>query len=219
MLERDDNKYFNDYCYIPFENNFDITKDFQIDKMIEDSVNLHFKSCDIKDSLNFYKEPYEYNIETIPSYETELFAQEPDDFMKYDLYEWECFDNPYMISDVYNPDNIELVRVVSTIKSNVEEYLVESWEAGYDPNIIKIMTDFQLSLEHLILLLDQLISLQSKKTLNIIEDITGEFRIVKYNDRNIGKFDIFYLYFILFLRFFIVDFEIEFKLIDFSIKN
>ncbi len=217
----DYNKDFVDNSYIPFEYNFDFTKNFIIDRTVEDSINFHFESYDIKSNLNLFIDFYEFNIETIPSYDIKLFDLEYDDFMRYNLDDWECFDDPYIISDVFYSDNIQLMKVTLTIEANIEEYLVESWDAGYDPNILKLMTDFQLGPDHILVLLDQLMSLQNKQNLNIIEDITGEFRVVKYDNINIEIDDIFYIYLIIFLRFFSEDFtqEIEFKLIDFSKKN
>ena len=214
-------KDFVDNSYIPFEYNFDFTKNFIIDRTVEDSINFHFESYDIKSNLNLFIDFYEFNIETIPSYDIKLFDLEYDDFMRYNLDDWECFDDPYIISDVFYSDNIQLMKVTLTIEANIEEYLVESWDAGYDPNILKLMTDFQLGPDHILVLLDQLMSLQNKQNLNIIEDITGEFRVVKYDNINIEIDDIFYIYLIIFLRFFSEDFtqEIEFKLIDFSKKN
>ncbi len=215
------NRDFIDYSYIPFEYNFDFIKVFQIDDTVENYIKFHFESYDITNSLNFFRDPYEFNIEPVPSYEITLFSLELDDFMRCNLDYWELFDDPYIISEVFYSENIQLKKVILTIESNIKEYLLESWEAGYDPNILKLMSDFQLDPEYLFVMLDQLISLQYKQNLNIIEDITGAFRVVKYDKTNIEIDNILDIYIIIFLRFFSVDFtqEIEFKLLNFSKKN
>ena len=94
---------------------------------------------------------------------------------KYTLDDWECLDDSYILSDVFYSENIQLKKVILSIEINIEEYLLESWEASYDPNILKLMSDLQLSPKYLLVLLDHLVNLQYKQRLNIIEDITGEF--------------------------------------------
>ncbi len=175
MFDGNNNLDFKVDEFIPIDYNFDFIKDFQYDKTLEDSLNFHFDSYDFKSFLDLYSDPYEFNIETFPSYDIELYDIEYDDFMRYTLDDWECLDDSYILSDVFYSENIQLKKVILSIEINIEEYLLESWEASYDPNILKLMSDLQLSPKYLLVLLDHLVNLQYKQRLNIIEDITGEF--------------------------------------------